>query len=445
MSTLSKFCTDVLGLKVYTANCYEFGHTWNPGCYSAILEAFSQSCCFSFKTYALVYLLDAFLSRRLLSRNDLLRILKDTSRSSLFLIVNVATFLWFMCQIRRLLGFFVLPTMGLANGVLSSLLSIFIEAPRRRPMLALYLTNLASETAFHQLVNHGYVKYIPKGQIFLFSLALGGFVYLLRKNQLSCRLKSLMNFTLHVDDRRDVISKDVLERQYFLIVQAARYLRTQFTRHHLCKHRYSCLSRGIECFGKNFVIGCGLQLTFKVVQNFKRAIFKPVSFLRHLLRYRNFKLPLFIGTLPLVYQLSRCGLNRLLDSQETAFRNALCGSLSGIAMLFYPSTSIAMYLLWKCIEAYYFALANAGYVPFVPYAAVLLYALSAGYVLWNVVIEPKNLRRGYWDFLVSLTAHRVKLLNRRVFDNSRFRSTHTFPGLQLKTLCEIPYFSATGG
>lgn len=55
MGVLSKFCSNVLGLKVYTADCHEFGHTWNPGCYSAILDAFLPSCSFSFKTYSLVY------------------------------------------------------------------------------------------------------------------------------------------------------------------------------------------------------------------------------------------------------------------------------------------------------------------------------------------------------------------------------------------------------
>ncbi|VDD91544.1 unnamed protein product [Enterobius vermicularis] len=246
MGVLSKFCSNVLGLKVYTADCHEFGHTWNPGCYSAILDAFLPSCSFSFKTYSLVYFLDAFLSRRLLSKGDLLRILKDTARSSLFLVVNVAAFLWFMCQIRRLLGFFVLPTMGLTNGILASFLSIFIENPRRRPMLALYLMNLASETAFHQLVNHGYLKYVPKGQILLFSFGIGGFVYLLRKNQLSHKIKNLLNFTHHTEDREDVISKKVLQKQHAFVEKAVYFLRTRFSKHQFCKHRYSCLSRSLE-------------------------------------------------------------------------------------------------------------------------------------------------------------------------------------------------------
>ncbi|VDD89470.1 unnamed protein product [Enterobius vermicularis] len=101
-----------------------------------------------------------------------------------------------------------------------------------------------------------------------------------------------------------------------------------------------------------------------------------------------------------------------------------------------------MYVLWKCIEAYYFDLANRGYVPLFPQAAVLLYALSAGYVLWNVVIEPRNLRQGYWEFLVNLTAHRVNLLNRRILGESGCRSSSAFPVLQLKPRSDLLHTSA---
>uniref|UniRef100_A0A0N5AY52 TMEM135_C_rich domain-containing protein n=1 Tax=Syphacia muris TaxID=451379 RepID=A0A0N5AY52_9BILA len=442
MSTLSKFCSEILGLNIYTENCYEFGHTWNPGCYSAILDAFTQSCSFSFKTYAIVYLIDAFISRKLMSKNDLLRILKDTSRSSLFLVVNVAAFLWFMCQIRRLLGFYVLPTMGLVNGFLSSLLSIFIESPRRRPMLALYLTNLASETAFHQLVNHGYLKYIPKGQIILFAIALGGFIYLLRKNRLSCRIRSLLRFTHYTEDEREVISNEVLRKQHYLISKGFLYLRDRFSKNHFCKHSHSCISRCVECFCKNFAIGFGLQLSLHCLQNFKKLVTRPVVFFKRFIRYKNLRFALFFGSLPLIYQFSRCFLNRILNARETLIRDALCGALSAVSMLFYPSTSIAMYMLWKYIEACYITLANDGYLPFVPYASVLLYAFSTGYVLWNVVIEPNNLRRGYWEFLVSLTAQKVKLLNRRVFDSASRRTSHKFSGFKLAIPCGCSYFPA---
>lgn len=45
---------------------------------------------------------------------------------------------------RQLLGFSILPTMGLINGFLASWLAILVESPKRRPLLSLYLTNLAS-------------------------------------------------------------------------------------------------------------------------------------------------------------------------------------------------------------------------------------------------------------------------------------------------------------
>ncbi|VDM46394.1 unnamed protein product [Toxocara canis] len=119
-------------------------------------------------------------------------------------------------------------------------------------------------------------------------------------------------------------------------------------------------------------------------------------------------------------------MNRLL-SMDTNATQVLCAALSGLSMLFYPSVSIAMYILWKFIEAYYFVLVDEGYLPRVPYGDILLYTLSTGYVLWSVTIEPHAIRKGYWDFLSKLTGGRVELLNRRLYDIHGFRSSLLFP------------------
>ena len=50
----------------------------------------------------------------------------------------------------------------------------------------------ASDTAFRQLVNRGYLKYIPNGQVLVFSIALAGFFYLLKIKQLSPRPTGLL-------------------------------------------------------------------------------------------------------------------------------------------------------------------------------------------------------------------------------------------------------------
>ncbi|EEC00675.1 hypothetical protein IscW_ISCW001018 [Ixodes scapularis] len=79
------------------------------------------------------------------------------------------------------------------------------------------------------------------------------------------------------------------------------------------------------------------------------------------------------------------------------------GLLAGLAMFWYPSPSMALYLTWKLVEA---------------------------------VFEPHNLRPTYWAFLNRLSSRRFSLLNRHVYDMFGVHSSKLFddfwPKLDLK-------------
>ncbi|VDK45879.1 unnamed protein product [Anisakis simplex] len=375
MSVLSKLFGDVLGFKIQTANCYELHHTWNPSCNGAIRDAMWDGFSFSFRTYATLYIIAAFLSKRDIRKIDWVTTFKDTFRSTVFLMTNLAAYMWFMCRLRRLLGFSILPTMGLINGLLASWLAILVESPKRRPLLSLYLTNLASETAYRQLANHGYVRLLSNGQVILFGIGLSGLLYLFRRKQLGRNLSSLLSFALCLDNaNEELVNVERLRavRNGYVqrLLRWVLFMRTMRVKHHLCTHTHSCVSKSVEG--------------------------------------------------------SHCLLNRLLG-KDTPQTQMLCGGFSGLAMLFYPNVSIAMYILWKFIEAFYFALVSEGYARTIPYGDILLYTLSTGYVLWSVTIEPHAIRKGYWDFLSKLTGGKVALLNRRLYDVYGYRSSTLFP------------------
>uniref|UniRef100_A0A914ZKX6 Transmembrane protein 135 N-terminal domain-containing protein n=1 Tax=Parascaris univalens TaxID=6257 RepID=A0A914ZKX6_PARUN len=370
MSVLSKFFGDVLGFRIHTANCYELHHTWNPNCYGAIRDAMWDSCSFSFRTYATLYILAGILSKRDLRKINWLHTLRDTCRSTAFLTINLAGYLWFMCRIRHLLGFSILPTMGLINGFLASWLAILVESPKRRPLLSLYLTNLASETAYRQLANHGYVRLLPNGQIVAFAVGLAGFMYLFRRRLLTQNLCSLLNLAICLNDKdEEFINANMFRGRTSHMRHLLIYLRSVTGKHRLCTHTHSCVGRSVEG--------------------------------------------------------SHCIANRLLNVDTTATR-VFCVLFSSLAMLFYPNVSIAMYILWKFIEACYRLLVTEGYLPQIPYGDILLYTLSTGYVLWCVTIEPHAIRKGYWSFLNKLTGRKVELLNRRLYDMYGFRSSLLF-------------------
>ncbi|VDM42935.1 unnamed protein product [Toxocara canis] len=144
----------VVVIRIQTANCYELHHTWNPSCYGAIRDAMWDSCSFSFKTYASLYIrfdsgtdgqcssvvptlylslsipvlmgtffrvsqqfnlqrakrsekysemaseLGALLSKRDVRKIDWSTTFKDVCRSTAFLTANLAGYMWFMCRLR---------------------------------------------------------------------------------------------------------------------------------------------------------------------------------------------------------------------------------------------------------------------------------------------------------------------------------------------------------
>ena len=74
----------------------------------------------------------------------------------------------------------------------------------------------------------------------------------------------------------------------------------------------------------------------------------------------------------------------------------------------------------------YFKLVEKGLLPKFKHGAVLLYALSTGFVLGNVIIEPHAVRKGYLNFLRGLTGYKLDLFNRRLFTKFGFDSNYMY-------------------
>lgn len=83
--------------------------------------------------------------------DELWKAVKDVLRSSSFLSVNGFGFMFFLCQLRRLKGNFNYFTLGFIPSVLGCYCAILVEKKQRRPLLALYVANVASETLFRML------------------------------------------------------------------------------------------------------------------------------------------------------------------------------------------------------------------------------------------------------------------------------------------------------
>ncbi|KAG0350365.1 hypothetical protein BG005_010108 [Podila minutissima] len=101
----------------------------------------------------------------------ILRLMKSTARSALFLTLYVFACCNGPCLMRRVLGReskFTYIFGGLMAGP-----SVLLEAPGRQMELALYIGLRAIETSWNLMLKHGYAKNIANGEIALFCASMG--------------------------------------------------------------------------------------------------------------------------------------------------------------------------------------------------------------------------------------------------------------------------------
>lgn len=99
--------------------------------------------------------------------DEALKAVKDVLRSSAFLSANGFGFMGFLCILRALKGNFNYFTCAFIPSVLGCYCAILVEKPQRRPLLALYVANVATETLFRMMRS----RYEPYTYIILYALA----------------------------------------------------------------------------------------------------------------------------------------------------------------------------------------------------------------------------------------------------------------------------------
>ncbi|RWS19946.1 transmembrane protein 135-like protein [Leptotrombidium deliense] len=77
-----------------------------------------------------------------------------------------------------------------------------------------------------------------------------------------------------------------------------------------------------------------------------------------------------------------------------------------------PNTTIATYVLWKCIEAVYCIGIHQKLAPYPNATIALVYAASVNVIFYTGILEPSCLRPSYVSFMDRLTDHRLHHLNR---------------------------------
>lgn len=335
------------------------------------LVVFAQSL----KLYAPLYLANQGLSRKF-DRKAFLDSLRSILRSSAFLGVNAFLVILFFCLSRHLLGRFYYSLCAYVPSFFGSLLAILIERPSRRRALAFYVANLGSETLYQILVSRGYFTPIPNGRYILFTVALTSLLYLFETGTLKDPfVKFVFNLILGAKKRNHGQSTDskVTEIAQPLtnghselstwnqLVSWYRQLKARsshllpFARHPLCPHSNSGCLEELLLNGalKPFLIGYASQLalgTFPKLLSFKRnTLSEYLLNPRYLFSSRHTSFGLFLAAFTTVYQSTRCALR--WTTGKSSHSHALLASLvASPTHLIAPSTSVTLYLVWKCIE-----------------------------------------------------------------------------------------------
>lgn len=139
------------------------------------------------------------MKRKVPSKNDIKKTILGILQSSAFLSFSGFSYSMCICILRRLFGCFHLYTVSFLPSFLSSFAAIFIERPSRRPLLCLYVSNIATETLFRMAVHRGYISPIRHGETYIFAASIALLLYFYRSkvDKTDSIYKILRYFKLH--------------------------------------------------------------------------------------------------------------------------------------------------------------------------------------------------------------------------------------------------------
>jgi hypothetical protein len=120
-------------------------------------------------------------------------------------------------------------------------------------------------------------------------------------------------------------------------------------KHTLCTHRYNCAIYSLVGFFQRFIAGFVLQALFKCFSSIGSLIKNPVKLLKILKNPDNVGLGLFLGSYVAIFRFLSC-LLKWVTNKNSKLHGLISGFFAGWSMMFYKSSSIALYLNFKLLE-----------------------------------------------------------------------------------------------
>lgn len=338
--------------------------------------------------------------------------------------------LWlFFCFWRYVCRKFYLLSTAYLPAASAAFVSINLERKSRRGLLALYVANLAIETFYRMALSRNYLRPLKYGEVLMFSIVSAVFLYLYRtKGGLSSSVASGIRFFVgpeeHADSSGDNDPAEELDQsstqrlstnKYVNIINQFQQNIRQGSKHQLCKHSFGCFHYVIKGFIHMFGIGYSLQMAIKLLPALFHNFLQPNILVKSVIHSDNFSFGAFLASFCAAFRSINCAL-RWIRKKDSGFNGLIAGFVAGWSMLWYKSTTVALYLSSKLIEVLYFKGIEINMLPHIPSADKILYMLSTAVLFHAAIFEPQSIRPAYWKFLLRITGNKFKTVNRRLLD-----------------------------
>lgn len=355
-------------LKTIDTSCHEFMHPWVPSCSDASAGLLIHSIQASFRIYVTTYMLTLLMKGRKPTKKELKRILLSILQSTAFLSFHAFGFSSAVCLLRRCCGNFNVLSVAFIPCFLSSLIAILIERPSRRGLLALYVTNVASETFYNMMVSRGIIKPIPYGDLFIFGSSITLLLFSFRgQHNKTDSIYSLLRFVIGPSEENDyskpllypqpprvnnVSNRNIIRQTINDIHQAYCILDEKLKKiwiNDVCPHSYGCLHYIISSGTRLFLVGYTLQLCLKSLLQANKVLRKPNYILKLMISSDTFSLGAFLGGFSTMYKLVSCLIRRFLG-KDSKYICIPAGSLASLTFCLYRNNTIALYVLLKTLQ-----------------------------------------------------------------------------------------------
>lgn len=449
-SILSK-CRDELYGRVWSFpyNCYDVGHGWTPYCSGAACDVGLAAFLNSLPLYTSLYLFTQLGLQRKYKPEAFLETLKSILTSSSFLGFNFFSGIGVSCLLRNNSDRYYYRTQCFVPGFVASYMALLIERPARRPALAFYLANMSSELLYKWAESRGYVKSLPHGETLLFALGMACWLRFVRihgfgHDPVSTALKYLIG-PMEAKSRArtkmlaDGCSKEPAQETHDSSLDDPQQVQEAsgqnkekrksklsalqntvtntfnlfFDSHPSCPHKgISCIDYSLTPAVTRFGMGYTARSLLNLLSNYRLLLKKPGQALASSFKSKNaLYAGLFLGTFVGTSKGLHCALRRIFGKQEV-WHSAVSGGLSGLSMAFAPKSTLSTYIIWKCLEQYFFLGVQSGQIKWSNEIICLVYALSVSVLLYMFALEPRFIRPSYMKFIDKISDHRLHQVNR---------------------------------